>query len=79
MPIVAVQHDQKRGQNQRDHGDADKVVPVEASRQAYKRLKEISASVEYKEYPGCSHGSWNPAFCEPNFMKWLFSNTRRDH
>ena len=61
------------------HGDADKVVPVEASRQAYKRLKEISASVEYKEYPGCSHGSWNPAFCEPNFMKWLFSNTRRDH
>ncbi len=60
------------------HGDADPVVPVEASRAAYRRLKELGASVEYKEFPGCTHGSWNPAFNQPNFMKWLFGNTRRD-
>lgn len=60
------------------HGDADNVVPVEASRRAYKRLKEIGASVDYMEFPGCNHGSWNPAFTQPNFMKWLFSNTRKE-
>lgn len=60
------------------HGDADPVVPVEASRKAYKRLKELGASVEYTEFPGCSHGSWNPAFNQPNFMKWLFCNVRRE-
>ena len=60
------------------HGDADNVVPVEASRRAYLRLKEIGASVEYVEFPGCNHGSWNPAFNRPDFMKWLFGNVRRE-
>lgn len=73
----------KRLQNCREvnfsiyHGDADNVVPVEASRAAYARLKEIHTSVEYKEFPGCNHGSWNPAFCEPDFMKWLFGNNKK--
>ncbi|MGL4331323.1 MAG: prolyl oligopeptidase family serine peptidase, partial [Bacteroidales bacterium] len=54
------------------HGDADGVVPVEGSREAYKALKKAGANVEYMEYPGCNHGSWNPAFNEPDFMQWLF-------
>ena len=54
------------------HGDADNVVPVEGSREAYKALKKAGAKVEYIEYPGCNHGSWNPAFNEPDFMQWLF-------
>ena len=35
------------------HGDADDVVPVAGSRQAYKALKAAGASVEYIEFPGC--------------------------
>lgn len=58
------------------HGDADDVVPVEASRQAYLALKAAGADVEYIEFPGCGHGSWNPAFCLPDFMKWLFAQKR---
>lgn len=54
------------------HGDADDVVPVAGSRQAYKALKVAGASVEYIEFPGCNHGSWNLAFNYPDFMKWIF-------
>lgn len=54
------------------HGDADNIVTVEASRQAYRALKKLGAEVEYIEFPGCNHGSWNPAFCYPDFMKWIF-------
>lgn len=58
------------------HGDADAVVPVEGSRKAYLRLKKLGAEVEYVEFPGCTHGSWNPAFNLPDFMQWLFSKTK---
>ena len=44
---------------------------------AKKALKEAKADVEYIEFPGCGHESWNPAFCMPDFMKWIFSKRRR--
>ena len=58
------------------HGDADDVVPVECSRQAYVALKKANAQVEYFEFPGCKHGSWNPAFNQPDFMDWLFAQKK---
>lgn len=59
------------------HGDADNVVSVEGSREAYKALKATGASVEYIEFPGCNHGSWNPAFNYPDFMEWLFKQKKK--
>ena len=59
------------------HGDADDVVPVKGSREAYKALKAAGADVEYIEFPGCNHGSWNPAFNYPGFMDWLFKQKRQ--
>lgn len=58
------------------HGDADNVVPVEGSREAYKALKAAGAKVEYIEFPGITHGSWTPAFNHPDFMKWLFKQKK---
>ena len=58
------------------HGDADNVVPPEGSREAYKALKAAGADVEYIEFPGCNHGSWNPAFNYPGFMDWLFAQKK---
>ena len=58
------------------HGDADDVVPVTCSRLAYAALKKGNADVEYFEFPGCNHGSWNPAFNQPDFMKWLFKQKK---
>lgn len=58
------------------HGDADNVVTPEGSRAAYKALKAAGAQVEYIEFPGCTHGSWNPAFNYPDFMEWLFDQKK---
>ena len=58
------------------HGDADQVVSVEGSRNAYKVLKAAGVEVEYIEFPGCGHGSWNPAFKYDDFMEWIFKQKK---
>ena len=58
------------------HGDADQVVPVAFSRNAYTTLKAKNANVEYIEFPGINHDSWTPAFNTSHFMEWLFSQTK---
>lgn len=58
------------------HGDADAVVPVTLSRNAYTTLKTKKANVEYIEFPGVDHNSWTPAFNMPDFMEWLFSQSK---
>lgn len=58
------------------HGDADKTIPVECSRRAYRTLKKAGCNVEYYEFPGCGHGSWNPAFTRDDFMEWLFKQKK---
>lgn len=59
------------------HGDADSVVLVEYSRIAYRALKKAGANVEYIEFAGIDHGSWNPAFNMPDFFLWLFAQQRK--
>lgn len=58
------------------HGDADAAVPTKGSREAYRMLRSLGADVEYIEFPGCTHGSWNPAFNYPDFMQWLFDQKK---
>lgn len=58
------------------HGDADKAVTTEGSREAYKALRAMGADVEYIEFAGCTHNSWNPAFNYPDFMEWLFKQKK---
>lgn len=58
------------------HGDSDPAVTVEGSREAYKALRDYGMNVEYIEFAGCTHNSWNPAFNYPGFMKWLFKQKK---
>ena len=58
------------------HGDNDNVVSVENSRKAYRALKNYGADVEYFEFPGCNHDSWNPAFNKPDFFSWVFEQKK---
>jgi predicted peptidase len=58
------------------HGADDPVVNVKLSRDMVEKLKSLSATVKYTEYPGVGHDSWNNAFAEPDFLKWLFSNKK---
>ena len=56
------------------HGDADVVVKVDLSRNMVTRLKELKVPVEYIEYPGVNHNSWDNAFAEPDFISWLMKH-----
>ncbi len=58
------------------HGDQDPVVDVKNSRVMVDRLKSLKATVQYSEYPGVKHNSWDNAFAEPDFLKWMFDQRR---
>lgn len=59
------------------HGEADVVVNVKLSREANDKLKEINVPVKYTEYPGVNHNSWDNAFAEPDFLKWMFGQKKK--
>lgn len=58
------------------HGAVDAVVDVKNSRDMVERLKALQANVKYSEYPGVNHNSWDNAFAEPEYMRWMFSNRK---
>lgn len=58
------------------HGASDRVVDAQLSRTMVERLQALGASVQYKEYPGVDHNSWDPAFAEPDFLPWIFAQRK---
>jgi predicted esterase len=59
------------------HGDIDQAVPVAVSREWVKKLKEIGANVEYIEYTGVNHNSWENAYKDEAVFDW-FSKFKRN-
>ncbi len=59
------------------HGAADPVVNVKLSRDMVSRLKALKVKVDYSEYPGVNHNSWDNAFAEPTYLSWMFSHKRK--
>lgn len=55
------------------HGDADPVVSVELSRTMVQAIKDAGGEPKYTEYPDVGHGSWVPAFAEPELLPWLMA------
>lgn len=53
------------------HGDADQAVPVAGTREWVKRLQELGTAVEYKEYPGVNHNSWENAYADEFIFDWF--------
>ena len=58
------------------HGTDDSVVDVEYSRSMVTKLKDLKMKVRYTEYPAVNHNSWDSAFAEPSFLKWMFSKKK---
>lgn len=58
------------------HGAKDNIVSPDYSRQMVKELERLEADVKYTEYPDVNHNSWDPAFAEPDLLKWLFSQEK---
>ena len=59
------------------HGGADPVVSREFSRNAHIELKALgSVKAEYIEFPGVGHDSWTKAFAYPDFLSWMYYQSR---
>ena len=52
-------------------GGADPVVLPEGTRQWRKRLEDLGTKVEYVEYPGVQHNSWEKAYADEAIFKWF--------
>lgn len=58
------------------HGDQDKVVPPEQSREMVEALKAAGASPKYTEYPGVGHNSWAATYANRDVYAWLFAQRK---
>ena len=58
------------------HGDADSVVPVEYSQNAFKLLVSKNNKHRYTEYKDVNHNSWDYVFKEEDYFKWMFSKSK---
>ncbi len=54
------------------HGSADKVVPVENTRNLINAVKIAGGYPKYTEYVNVGHGCWFKAFKEGDLLEWLF-------
>ncbi|HEY2709785.1 MAG TPA: alpha/beta hydrolase [Caulobacteraceae bacterium] len=59
------------------HGDADKVVPVSASRRFEEKLREVGGKVDLHIYAGLPHGFANHPDIQPNMMGMIGAFFRR--
>ena len=59
------------------HGDQDTAVKVDVSRKWHKLLLDLGAPVEYVEYPGVKHNSWDNAYKDGAIFDW-FAKYRRN-
>jgi pimeloyl-ACP methyl ester carboxylesterase len=53
------------------HGDQDSAVPVTVSRDWVKNIKDFGGKVEYDEYPGVNHNSWDNAYKDEAIFAWF--------
>jgi len=58
------------------HGGADNVVPVTESRKMNEALIAAGGNVKYSEYEGVGHNSWDRAYADPDFMKWILAQRK---
>jgi predicted peptidase len=59
------------------HGDQDRAVPVERSREMIAALKSAGGQPRYTEYPFVGHNSWDPTYNTPELFPWLLSHQRK--
>lgn len=58
------------------HGADDHRVPVSESRKIFQALQEVGGEVNYTEYEGVGHNSWDRAYSEPGLLPWLLLQSR---
>jgi predicted peptidase len=58
------------------HGGADPTVDVEHSRRMVAQLELLGLPVDYEEYPGVGHVSWNQTYKDGRILDWFDQHVR---
>ncbi len=58
------------------HGRRDDIVPAYLSVRMVTAVQAAQGMAKVTIYPEANHNSWDPAFAEPNFLSWMFSQKR---
>lgn len=58
------------------HGGADPVVTPDKSRTMVEAIEAAGGDVQYTEYPGVGHNSWDAAYGDPALMEWMLSKRK---
>lgn len=58
------------------HGDMDTAVPLKASEDIVKAVKEAGGEPKLTVYPGVGHNSWDKAYRDEKLYEWFLSHTR---
>lgn len=58
------------------HGAKDNVVDPNLSLQMVSSILSVGGFPKFTLYDFANHNSWDPAFAEPELLKWLFSKTK---
>jgi predicted peptidase len=61
------------------HGSDDKVVSPKHSLNMAKAIIEAGGSPKMTLYENVRHGSWNNAFEEKDFLKWIHSKSKNNN
>jgi predicted peptidase len=59
------------------HGDEDRAVLPERSREMIAALKAAGGDPQYTEYKGVGHNSWSQTYGDGAFYKWLFAQRKQ--
>jgi len=59
------------------HGEVDDVVPAQETRDLVEALRAAGGQPKVSILPGVNHGSWDPAYRDPELPRWLFAQRRR--
>ncbi len=59
------------------HGADDSTVNPEKSKEMVEAVKKAGGDVQYTEYAGVGHNSWDKAYDEARAIKWLLSHRRK--
>ena len=58
------------------HGELDRIVPVQKSRDAFNYLRNKKSHHKYTEFKEVYHNSWENVFDDGKFLNWLFSKSK---
>jgi len=56
------------------HGDKDKAVPLERSKEMVAAIRDAGGNVKLRIYPDVGHNSWSATYANKEVYKWLLSH-----